>query len=147
MAAPPMTCNMKGLRAMAITERAGLGATLAVAASIAGILGTAHEYGFFSSPASGHITPAPPTPSRTYPGVVMTTPGYRAKVFLTPSLRAPAQGSLTNGASVSIECTVEGDVVTFGGNSSSLWNRISSHGYLPDVHVNTGSAQPTMPKC
>lgn len=36
---------------------------------------------------------------------------------------------LPYGASVSIECTVEGDVVTIGGNSSSLWNKITPNRY------------------
>ena len=127
---------------MALNEKAGLGAVLAVTASIAGILGTAHEFGFFS-----HPEPRGTHHPHHSSGVVMTSPGYVANVFSVPSVLGPVQGRLANGANVSIECTVDGDVATFGGKSSSLWNKIVPSGYLPDVEVNTGSEQPTMPKC
>jgi hypothetical protein len=54
MVAPPMVlaprdsaAPMKGLRAMAINEKTGVAAILAIAASVAGILGTAHQFGVF----------------------------------------------------------------------------------------------------
>lgn len=131
---------------MALNQKAGLGAVLAVTASIAGILGTAHE--LFSSPPAPHVIQHYPIHGpRHSSGVVMTSPGYVAKVFSVPSVQASVQGTLANGATVSIKCTVEGDVATFGGKSSSLWNSILPSGYLPDVEVNTGSEQATMPKC
>jgi hypothetical protein len=137
---------------MATTGRAGMAASLAVAGSIAGILGTAHELGFLPTQGSDHPASVTSAPSQHhghhyFRGVVMASPGYAVKVFSTPSLQAPYQGTLANGANVLIKCTVEGDVATFGGKSSSLWNNILSGGYLPDVNVNTGSDQPTMPKC
>ena len=132
---------------MALNEKAGLGAVLAVTASIAGILGTAHEFGFFSHHVIHSRQHYVSNPRQLASGVVMTSPGYVAKVFSIPSTLATVQRTLPNGANVSIECTVEGDVASFGGKSSSLWNRIVPSGYLPDVEVYTGSEQPTMPKC
>jgi hypothetical protein len=59
-----------------------------------------------------------------------------------PSLTAPSTAALSNGATVQIECTAQGEAV----DGSSLWDWIGM-GYLPDAYVYTGTDQPTMPNC
>ncbi|WP_158886837.1 hypothetical protein [Amycolatopsis anabasis] len=74
-------------------------------------------------------------------------PGLTARVFQYPSLSAPILGELANGTSVWIRCTAQGDVVQRpDGFTSSLWNRIDQ-GFVPDVAVDTGTNQATMPNC
>lgn len=85
----------------------------------------------------------------------MATPGYNVKLFKAPTLSAStvsdAPGGLSNGQRVGVICTMEGDPVTFGGYTSSLWDGVSVDngvvGFIPDVHVNSGTTQPTMPNC
>jgi hypothetical protein len=133
--------------------RIGIVGLLTVAASIAGIASAAHEYGWF-----GPMPPTPPSsqgpiltyepPHRYFHATVLTQPGYVVKVHSAPSSISPVVGKLDNGASVNIECTTEGDVVrSLAGQSGSLWNRTTSGGYIADVLLNTGTNQPTMPKC
>lgn len=87
-------------------------------------------------------------------GYVMATPGYNVMLFKAPSLSAStvsdAPDGVPDGQNVDILCTMEGDTVTFGGNTSALWDGVSINnvvGFIPDVHVNTGTTQPAMPNC
>ncbi|MEU6790308.1 hypothetical protein ABZ907_01300 [Nonomuraea wenchangensis] len=86
-----------------------------------------------------------PEPERAT-GTIMMPPGYGAYVYEAPFLNTPIVAQLPAGTSVSIICTVQGDTVTSNGSTSSLWNRIDQ-GYIPDVNVDTGTRQATMPTC
>jgi len=88
----------------------------------------------------GASTSATPSPRHG------TVQGGNPYVYRFPSLSAPKIGVLTNGADVTIQCTTQGDMVTVGTLSSSLWDRIGE-GYLPDVVVYTGTDQAVMPTC
>jgi hypothetical protein len=67
-------------------------------------------------------------------------------VFQVPSLNSTVTAELSNGQSVQIQCTVQGQVVSDNGDTSSLWDKVDT-GYIPDVNVYTGTNQPTMPNC
>ena len=61
---------------------------------------------------------------------------------------------LSDGQSVDILCTMQGESVTseINGYTSSLWNGVSigggdTVGFVPDVYVGTPTYQPTMPNC
>ncbi|MEV5561258.1 hypothetical protein AB0L44_47150 [Nonomuraea wenchangensis] len=86
-----------------------------------------------------------PEPERAA-GTIMMPRGYGAYVYEAQFLGTPIVAQLPAGTSASIICTVQGDTVTSNGSTSSLWNRIDQ-GYVPDVNVNTGTRQATMPTC
>jgi hypothetical protein len=86
-----------------------------------------------------------PEPERAT-GTIMMPPGYGAYVYEAQFLNTPIVTQLPGGTRVSIICTVQGDTVTSNGSTSSLWNRIDQ-GYIPDVNVDTGTRQATMPTC
>jgi hypothetical protein len=67
-------------------------------------------------------------------------------VFQVPSLNSTVTAQLSNGQSVQISCTVQGEAVSDNGQTSSLWDK-TGNGYIPDVNVYTGTDQPTMPNC
>jgi hypothetical protein len=65
-----------------------------------------------SGSSSGYIAP------------VVTEPGFNVALFKAPSLSAPyvagAEDGLADGQVVEILCTLQGDTVSFAGNTSSL---------------------------
>jgi hypothetical protein len=63
-----------------------------------------------------------------------------------PDLRAAVVGALLNNTRVQIQCTAQGDTATANGHSSSLWD-FAEGGYVPDVFIDTGTNQATMPNC
>lgn len=80
-------------------------------------------------------------------GIVQVASGGDAYIYEFPSTGAPTVGQLTNGAGVTILCTVQGTTVQRSdGVTSSLWDRIDQ-GYIPDVNVYTGTDQPVTPGC
>lgn len=80
---------------------------------------------------------------------VMVPDGYTAYVMEAPFDGAAVVTSLPNGTTVQIVCTAQGDSVTspLTGYTSSLWNGTMDGGFIPDVYVDTGTVQPTMPNC
>jgi len=105
--------------------------------------------------AADTTSPTPSSPSPTdvpnqiATGTVMAPQGDTALyVFEQPSLSSSVVAEITDGTTVSILCTAEGDVVTNPdtGQSSSLWDS-TSEGFVPDVYVDTGTNQPTMGSC
>ncbi|HXP55325.1 MAG TPA: hypothetical protein VN847_10230 [Streptosporangiaceae bacterium] len=98
-------------------------------------------------------TSASPSPSDTgkvlATGTVYPEEGYTAVyVFSQPSLSSARIGEVTEGTTIGILCTAQGDVVTRPdtGQQSSLWDG-TSDGYIPDVYVDTGTNQATMGEC
>ena len=99
-----------------------------------------------------------PTPSSQSPtdtsnqiatGTIMAPQGDTTLyVFEQPSQNSPVVAEITDGTTVGILCTAEGDVITNPdtGQSSSLWDS-TSEGFVPDVYVDTGTNQPTMGSC
>lgn len=69
-------------------------------------------------------------------------------VYESPSLNASVVSALDTGQSVDIICTCQGDEVQNlqTGSVSTLWNGVAG-GYVPDVMLNTGTSEPTMPPC
>jgi molecular chaperone DnaK (HSP70) len=69
-------------------------------------------------------------------------------VYESPSLSAATVYALSAGETVRIRCTCSGDPVqnNVTGQVSTLWNGIDG-GYVPDVMLNTGTTEPTMPPC
>lgn len=82
-------------------------------------------------------------------GYIIVPEGYTANVMELPYSGAAVVTSLPAGAMVQIVCTVQGDSVTspLTGFTSSLWNGTMDGGFIPDVYVDTGTTQPTMPNC
>ena len=105
------------------------------------------------SPTPSATSPSPTdTPDNSTPlatGTIMANQGDNAVyVYQQPSGSSSTVAEVANGATVSLLCTVQGDVVTRSDNglSSSLWDG-TSDGYIPDVYVDTGTNQPTMGSC
>ena len=69
-------------------------------------------------------------------------------VYEWESTGAPTVYPLTAGERVEIYCTVTGETVRNldTGIESDLWNRVDG-GYVPDVMIDTGTTEPTMPPC
>jgi hypothetical protein len=92
---------------------------------------------------SSQVSPA----STTATGTVVVPQGSSYDyVFQVPSLSSTVTAELSNGQSVQIQCTVQGEAVSDNGDTSSLWDKTDT-GYIPDVNVYTGTDQPTMPNC
>jgi hypothetical protein len=79
----------------------------------------------------------------------MAGTGYTANVFELPFSDSAVITEVPDGATVHILCTVQGEAATspVTGFSSSLWNYTTDGGFIPDVMVDTGTFQPTMPNC
>lgn len=93
--------------------------------------------------------PTPPEPAfEPFVGTVLIGEGSYAYFFAEPSTLSDITGELPHGAPVEILCTVQGEVVTspVTDYSSSLWNG-TPYGFIPDVNVDTGTFQATMPNC
>lgn len=69
-------------------------------------------------------------------------------VYEWESTGAPTVYPLTTGETVEIYCTVTGETVRNldTGIESDLWNRVDG-GFVPDVMIDTGTTEPTMPPC
>lgn len=69
-------------------------------------------------------------------------------VFEYPALAAPVVGQMPVGTPVEIYCTAQGEVVTryADGVSSSLWNFVGT-GFVPDIAIDTGTAQAVAGSC
>ncbi len=84
---------------------------------------------------------------------VVTPPGYEVYLYTDVSTAASIEAGLSNGQNVAIICTMQGEPVTSAitGHTSSLWNAVAvdngTVGFVPDVHVDTQTFQPTMPHC
>ncbi|WP_166616906.1 hypothetical protein [Kineococcus vitellinus] len=100
-------------------------------------------------PAPEPPAPEPPVPLQPAPGYVLAGSGSTAYVFAAPSSEAPVLTEIDDGALVHILCTAMGESVTspLTGLTSSLWNFTTDGGFVPDVLVDTGTEQPTMPNC
>ena len=98
-----------------------------------------------AEPVEDDTTPVGEEPEKAS-GTIMVANGYVANVYEAQWLSTPIVAQLGNGAEVSISCTLQGESVTANGNTSSLWNKIAE-GFVPDVNVDTGTRQATMPTC
>jgi hypothetical protein len=96
------------------------------------------------SPSTPTTAVSTPPANQVYPGTIVSS----VYVFQSPSLGATRTAELAGGTRVGIECTAQGDVVTNSqyNLTSSLWD-MTSLGYIPDVFVDTGTNQATMPTC
>jgi hypothetical protein len=99
----------------------------------------------------GDATEAMPAPEPlaepeevVFVGEVYTT----TDAYAEPYLDADVTYHLYEGDPVDIYCTIQGDAVfnEETGYTSSLWNNTDA-GYVPDVAVDTGTNQATMPPC
>lgn len=107
-----------------------------------------------ATPAASPTSPSPsPSPSDTSnelaTGTIVAPQGYSAVyVYKQPSLSSSTVAEVADGATISILCTAQGDVVTNSdtGQSSSLWDG-TSDGFIADVYVDTGTDQATMGSC
>jgi len=79
----------------------------------------------------------------------MVGSGYTAFVFAEPHTDAKVLAEIPDGTVVHIVCTTMGEAVTSPviGVTTSLWNRATDGGFIPDALINTGTDQPTMPNC
>lgn len=101
-----------------------------------------------------HVPPNPPVtvpdqnpPARGFTGTVNNTGGFGVYIYERPSLAARVIGQFPNGAQITIVCTAHGDpVINSQGQTSTLWDKTGT-GYVPDVVVDTGTNEPTMPGC
>lgn len=69
-------------------------------------------------------------------------------VYAQPTTSSATVYALTVGETVQIICTVTGERVqnVETGSVSDLWNGVDG-GFVPDVMLNTGTSEPTMPPC
>jgi uncharacterized protein YraI len=68
-------------------------------------------------------------------------------VYSGPSDSGTPATTLGNGTVVRIYCAAQGETVTNNsGQSSSLWDD-TQYGYIPDIDIDTGGAQPVVAEC
>jgi hypothetical protein len=83
---------------------------------------------------------------QTFTAYVLVPPGYIAiSAYQSPSLDSPVY-TLQNNQAVQIVCTAQGEEVSGNGRTSSLWDG-TKYGFIPDVDLDTGTNQATMPDC
>jgi hypothetical protein len=88
-----------------------------------------------------------PADSTTQPTVYLGEVFFTVDAYESPDLDAAVTSHLYAGDIVEIYCTVQGEAVTDDtGFISSLWNGTNA-GFVPDVAVDTGTDQATMPPC
>ena len=77
----------------------------------------------------------------------VATNGDRLTMRSSPNPHSTALGTLANGAKVTIVCQMNGTTMagTFG--TGPLWNKLTTGGLVPDVHVDTGSDGRVAPDC
>lgn len=94
-------------------------------------------------PASEPV-PEPEPETVVFVGEVYTT----TDAYAEPYLDADVTYHLYEGDMVDIYCTMQGEAVynEETGYTSSLWNNTDA-GFVPDVAVDTGTNQATMPPC
>lgn len=80
-------------------------------------------------------------------GTVNTETGINLNVRSGPSTTNSVVGSLADGATVSIQCQINGQSVTGTYGTSRLWNRIGSGRFIPDAYTYTGSDGRVAPDC
>lgn len=80
-------------------------------------------------------------------GVVNTTSGVSLNVRAQPTTASSIVGSVADGQRVTIYCQTRGQTITGTYGTSSLWNRIGSGRYIPDVYTYTGSDGQVAPSC
>lgn len=90
--------------------------------------------------------PAVPAPAIGY---VLAGTDSTAYVFELPDSSSTVLTKIHDGSQVAILCTAQGESITspITGLTSSLWNYTSDGGFVPDVMIDTGTAQATMPNC
>ncbi|MGO1068253.1 N-acetylmuramoyl-L-alanine amidase [Lysobacter sp. CA199] len=77
----------------------------------------------------------------------VATNGTPLNVRSGPGTSFAVAGTLADGASVTIQCQTNGSSVTGTYGTSTLWNRIGSGRFIPDVYTYTGSDGRVAPDC
>lgn len=77
----------------------------------------------------------------------VNTSGTPLNVRSGPGTSYSVVGSLSDGASVSIQCQTTGTSVTGTYGTSNIWNRIGSGRFIPDAYTYTGSDGRVAPNC
>ena len=127
-----------------------VGVLLLVLALFIGLVeaGSKMAEGRSADPPSSAPTAAPAAAeSAGYPATVLVPAGQAAFVYTDPVTTATTVGQLYSGVSIYLFCSVQGEyVVDSRGVASSLWYRTET-GYVPDVHLNTGTTQSVTGPC
>ena len=99
---------------------------------------------------SAAVTTTPVPPSVRARTATVAGDDGSSDVYMNASLNQP-MGSVANGAEIQILCTAQGvAVMSAAGQLSTLWDFVTNgkwRGYLPDVFLDTGTDQATMPDC
>lgn len=77
----------------------------------------------------------------------VNTSGANLTVRAAPGSQYNSYGSRSDGATVTITCQTSGSSVTGTYGTSSIWDMISSGGFIADAYVHTGSDGYVAPKC
>ncbi|MEH6417758.1 N-acetylmuramoyl-L-alanine amidase [Pseudomonas sp. CGJS7] len=77
----------------------------------------------------------------------VATSGTPLNVRSGPGTNHNVVGTLADGASVTIQCQTNGTSVTGTYGTSTLWNRIGTGRFIPDVYTFTGSDGRVAPDC
>jgi uncharacterized protein YraI len=86
------------------------------------------------------------TPALAASGTVDTT-GAPVTVRSAPSTTSTSVGSLADGAKVTITCQTYGTSVTGTFGTSTIWDKLSTGGYVSDAYVYTGTDGLAAPLC
>lgn len=74
------------------------------------------------------------------------TAGDPLRIHSAPTVSSSVVGTLKNGATVTIDCTANGDKVTGKFGTSTVWDHVPG-GYVSDTYVYTGSDGAVAPPC
>jgi uncharacterized protein YraI len=77
----------------------------------------------------------------------VNTAGGALNIRATPSTSGTIVGTVADGAAISIDCQSTGSSVTGTYGTSTLWDHITSKGYVSDTYVYTGSDGWVAPVC
>ena len=81
-------------------------------------------------------------------GTVSTSSGASVNVHTGPTVGSSVVTTVASGASVSIDCQINGDSVTGKYGTSTLWDHLPAQGgYISDTYVYTGSDGQVAPTC
>ena len=81
-------------------------------------------------------------------GTVNTDSGAPVNVHTSPSVGSTVVTTVASGASVTIDCQINGDSVTGKYGTSTLWDHLPAQGgYISDTYVYTGSDGQIAPTC
>jgi hypothetical protein len=124
-----------------------LAAFAAAAAAVIALMSAAYS-GALPAPVQNlaHVVINAPPASGVATGTVING-GEKITIRNGPGASYGRIGWLAPGAVVSFSCYEQGSAVTGPDGTETIWDRLISGGFVPDVWIYTGSNEPVVPAC